>query len=111
MQKELEDKEAAEAAAKAKKKMAANARLQKQLDTWESVAAPPSELFKGNKDYGEFDATGLPTKMADGSAISNSATKKNVKAMSKYTKAHDNLKAKSGGDIAAFLADQKSQLL
>lgn len=50
---------------------------------------PPQDLFKGDAKYLEFDAEGIPTKLADGSELPKSQAKKLKKEQDKHKKLHE----------------------
>jgi len=83
--KEVEQKKKAEQA-KIEAKMEAQKREQEKL---EKAKIPPSEWFKAMKDkYTAFDASGFPTKDAEGKEITKSAVKNLRKEYDAQAKAH-----------------------
>ncbi len=58
---------------------------------------PPQELFKGDAKYVEWDAEGLPTKLADGSEVPKSQAKKLKKDWERQKKLHEEWLVKFGG--------------
>lgn len=57
-------------------------------------------MFKADAKYAEWDADGLPTKLADGSEVPKSQVKKLKKEWERQKKLHDEYLAKFGGGAA-----------
>ena len=55
----------------------------------------PQDMFRGDEKYTEWDAEGLPTKLADGSEVPKAQIKKLKKEWEKQKKLHDEYLAKS----------------
>jgi cysteinyl-tRNA synthetase len=53
-------------------------------------------MFKGDKQYQEWDADGLPVKMVDGSELSKNQLKKLRKEWEKQKKLHEEYLVKFG---------------
>ncbi|KAH8881292.1 tRNA synthetase class I catalytic domain-containing protein [Thozetella sp. PMI_491] len=87
----------AEAAAKAKQKELARLERERlEAEKLEKAKVSPQEMFKGDSKYIEWDADGLPTKLADGSEVPKSQVKKLKKEWEKQKKVHDDYLAKAG---------------
>jgi len=56
----------------------------------------PLEMFKGDAKYQEWDAEGLPVKLADGSEVPKSQVKKLKKEWERQKKLHEEYQAKFG---------------
>jgi cysteinyl-tRNA synthetase len=56
----------------------------------------PQELFKGDAKYADWDAEGVPTKLADGSEVPKSQAKKLKKDWERQKKLHEEWLAKFG---------------
>ncbi|KAK4147323.1 tRNA synthetases class I (C) catalytic domain-containing protein [Dichotomopilus funicola] len=78
------------------KEEARKAREKAEEEKWAKAKVPPQELFKGDAKYQEWDAEGLPTKLADGSEVPKSQTKKLKKDWDRQKKLHDEYLAKFG---------------
>ncbi|KAH6618294.1 tRNA synthetases class I (C) catalytic domain-containing protein [Chaetomium sp. MPI-SDFR-AT-0129] len=78
------------------KEEARKAREKAEEEKWAKAKVPPQELFKGDTKYLEWDAEGLPTKLADGSEVPKSQTKKLKKDWDRQKKLHDEYLAKFG---------------
>ncbi|KAI1340880.1 tRNA synthetases class I (C) catalytic domain-containing protein [Xylariaceae sp. FL0016] len=83
-----EEKVAKEAAKAKAKEEAKRAQEKAEQEKWEKAKVSPQDMFKGDDKYSEWDAEGLPIKMKDGSE----------KEWDRQTKAHNQWKAKFGGN-------------
>ncbi|KAK4237945.1 hypothetical protein C8A03DRAFT_44231 [Achaetomium macrosporum] len=91
------EEKAALLAEKAKlKEEARKAREKAEEEKWAKAKVPPQEMFKGDGKYQEWDAEGLPTKLADGSEVPKSQVKKLKKEWEKQKKLHEEYLAKFG---------------
>ncbi|AEO63871.1 uncharacterized protein THITE_2141877 [Thermothielavioides terrestris NRRL 8126] len=78
------------------KEEARKAREKAEEEKWAKAKVPPQEMFKGDAKYLEWDADGLPTKLADGSEVPKSQAKKLKKDWDRQKKLHDEYLAKFG---------------
>ncbi|KAK3332790.1 tRNA synthetases class I (C) catalytic domain-containing protein [Cercophora scortea] len=84
-------------AEKAKQKEEARrAREKAEEEKWAKAKVSPLEMFKGDAKYQEWDAEGLPTKLADGSEVPKSQTKKLKKEQERQKKVHEEYLVKFG---------------
>ncbi|GAA5866886.1 hypothetical protein JCM8547_003907 [Rhodosporidiobolus lusitaniae] len=72
----------------ARKAAAAAAAEAKRLERLEKGRVPPTEMFRSNPEYSEFDAQGLPTKDKDGAELPKSRGKKLLKEWQMQEKLH-----------------------
>jgi cysteinyl-tRNA synthetase len=85
------------AAQKARQKEEARlARERAEQEKWEKAKVAPETMFKGDEKYAEWDAEGLPTKMADGNELTKAATKKLKKEWDRQKRLHEEYLAKFG---------------
>ncbi|KAL0211350.1 hypothetical protein P9112_009648 [Eukaryota sp. TZLM1-RC] len=66
------------------------AALRKEAEKAEKAKIPPSEIFKQDGKYLNFDENGIPTHLADGQELTKSARKKLVKQYEQQRKLHEN---------------------
>ncbi|KAK3342577.1 tRNA synthetases class I (C) catalytic domain-containing protein [Neurospora tetraspora] len=78
------------------KEEARKAKEKAEQEKWEKAKLPPQELFKNDAKYTEFDADGLPTKLADGNDVPKAQVKKLKKEWEKQKKLHEEYLAKFG---------------
>ncbi|KAM0328800.1 hypothetical protein ACHAQA_005214 [Verticillium albo-atrum] len=78
------------------KEEAKRAKEQAEKEKWEKAKVPPTELFRSDDRYAEWDAEGLPTKLKDGTDVPKSQLKKLQKELQKQKKAHDEYVVKFG---------------
>ncbi|KAL2018614.1 hypothetical protein VTK56DRAFT_584 [Thermocarpiscus australiensis] len=78
------------------KEEARKAREKAEEEKWAKAKVPPLEMFKGDAKYREWDADGLPTKLADGSEVPKSQVKKLRKEWERQKKLHEEYLAKFG---------------
>ncbi|KXJ93317.1 cysteinyl-tRNA synthetase [Microdochium bolleyi] len=91
------DEKAAKEAEKARaKEEAKRARELAEAEKWEKAKLAPTELFKSDERYGEWDDKGMPTKLKDGSAVPKSQLKKLQKDWDRQNKAHTEWQTKFG---------------
>ncbi|KAG5484847.1 hypothetical protein LSCM4_07619 [Leishmania orientalis] len=98
-----------------KKKLANQAETKRKLvEKWRQFIYPPSDFFrrqdelrKENKYIAYDDATGLPTKTADGEEVSEKELKKLSKEQAKYAKTYDEFVSKGG---ESWLLEQEAEL-
>jgi len=92
----------AELAEKARKKEEDKLRKAKEeAEKWEKAKVRPQDMFRSDAKYAEFDADGLPTKLAaDGTEVPKSQLKKLKKEWEKQGKAYASWVAKFGGESA-----------
>lgn len=108
---EAEEKKAEDAALKLHRSLDEK---RKTLTIAEKSAVPPAGLFKSAAYkglYTEFDATGVPTKLASGEEISKSKAKDFKKDMDKQVKEFQKLEKQAGeGGIDAYLAKLRKEV-
>ena len=75
---------------------ARKAREKAEQEKWEKAKVPPQDMYKGDAKYQEWDAEGVPTKMADGSEVPKSQAKKLKKEWEKHKKLHEEYLTKFG---------------
>lgn len=111
LRKEQEDKRAAEAE-KARTKLKRSIETKtKDLQKAKENSTAPSEMYKSRTDlYSEFDEKGMPTKQANGEAMSKAQLKKLNKEVTARQKAYDKLLKESNGDIPALLAKKEADI-
>lgn len=113
---EVEQKEAEEKAKAAVRQKVQNKLNQKvkELELAEKAAIPPKDLFQNGSNkgvYGEFDAEGIPTKLANSEELSAKKRKDLVKEMAKQHKDFEKLQKQAGDTgIEAFLAKMRSEV-
>ncbi|KAK3984914.1 tRNA synthetases class I (C) catalytic domain-containing protein [Cladorrhinum sp. PSN332] len=91
------EEKAALAAEKAEQKEEARkAREKAEEEKWAKAKVPPQEMFKSDPKYQEWDAEGLPTKLADGTELPKSQGKKLKKDWDRQKKLHDEYLVKFG---------------
>ncbi|KAK4149525.1 tRNA synthetases class I (C) catalytic domain-containing protein [Chaetomidium leptoderma] len=91
------DEKAALLADKARQKEEARkAREKAEEEKWAKAKVSPLEMFKGDAKYQEWDAEGLPSKLADGSEVPKSQVKKLKKEWERQKKLHEEYLAKFG---------------
>jgi cysteinyl-tRNA synthetase len=76
--------------------IARKAREKAEEEKWAKAKVSPQDMFKGDAKYQEWDAEGLPTKLADGSEVPKSQVKKLKKEWERQKKLHDEYRAKFG---------------
>mmetsp|Transcript_82660 Transcript_82660/g.233652 ORF Transcript_82660/g.233652 Transcript_82660/m.233652 type:complete len:538 (-) Transcript_82660:49-1662(-) len=113
--KEIEEKKAAEAEAKAAKKGKEIEKARKKVADAEAAMVPPTELLKATKgaDYKAFGDDGLPTQDAKGEPVAKSALKKLKKEVDTHKKKHDKLVAeatKANMPLEAYIDDLRAKL-
>ncbi|OXV08860.1 hypothetical protein Egran_03372 [Elaphomyces granulatus] len=92
------EEKAALAAEKANQKMEAQKAKEKaEEEKWGRAKLAPQEMFKGDKQYQEWDVDGVPVKTVDGSELSKSQLKKLRKEWEKQKKLHEEYLVKFGG--------------
>ncbi|KAH6843362.1 tRNA synthetases class I (C) catalytic domain-containing protein [Chaetomium sp. MPI-CAGE-AT-0009] len=92
------DEKAALLAEKARQKEEARkAREKAEEEKWAKAKLSHKDMFKADTKYQEWDAEGLPTKLADGSEVPKSQVKKLKKEWERQKKLHEEYLAKSGG--------------
>mmetsp|Transcript_89998 Transcript_89998/g.162344 ORF Transcript_89998/g.162344 Transcript_89998/m.162344 type:complete len:865 (+) Transcript_89998:75-2669(+) len=112
---EAEQKEAEEKAKEAAQLKIRNKLDQKlkELKVAEKAAVEPASLFrKGANEglYSDFDAEGVPTKLANGEEVSPKKRKDLAKDLGKQQKDFEKLTSQAGaGGIEAFLAKMRSE--
>ena len=110
-QKEAEEK--AKAAARQKIQNKLNQKV-KELELAEKAAIPPKDLFQNGSNkgvYSEFDAEGIPTKLANAEELSAKKRKDLVKEMTKQHKDFEKLQKQAGdAGIEAFLIKMRSEV-
>ncbi|KAL2161838.1 hypothetical protein VTH06DRAFT_7622 [Thermothelomyces fergusii] len=95
------EEKAAQLAEKARQKEEARRAKEKaEEEKWAKAKIPPQEMFKGDPKYQEWDADGLPTKLADGTEVPKSQVKKLRKEWERQAKLHEEYRAKFGIDKA-----------
>ncbi|KAK3315770.1 tRNA synthetases class I (C) catalytic domain-containing protein [Apodospora peruviana] len=77
------------------KEEARKAREKAEQEKLAKAKMPPQAMFKGDAKYLEWDAEGLPTKMADGCEVPKSQQKKLKKEWEKQKKLHEEYLAKA----------------
>lgn len=113
---EVEQKEAEEKAKAAVRQKIQNKLNQKvkELELGEKAAIPPKDLFQNGSNkgvYGEFDAEGIPTKLANSEELSAKKRKDLVKEMAKQHKDFEKLQKQAGdAGIEAFLTKMRSEV-
>ncbi|KAK0708022.1 tRNA synthetases class I (C) catalytic domain-containing protein [Lasiosphaeris hirsuta] len=91
------EEKAALLAEKAKQKEEARkARAKADEEKWAKAKIPPQEIFKSDAKYQDWDAEGLPTKLADGSEVPKSQVKKLKKDWDRQKKLHEEYLSKFG---------------
>ncbi|KAN0066922.1 tRNA synthetases class I (C) catalytic domain containing protein [Elaphomyces granulatus] len=91
------EEKAASAAEKANQKMEAQKAKEKaEEEKWGRAKLAPQEMFKGDKQYQEWDVDGVPVKTVDGSELSKSQLKKLRKEWEKQKKLHEEYLVKFG---------------
>lgn len=91
------EEKAALAAEKANQKMEAQKAKEKaEEEKWGRAKLAPQEMFKGDKQYQEWDVDGVPVKTVDGSELSKSQLKKLRKEWEKQKKLHEEYLVKFG---------------
>lgn len=75
---------------------ARKAKEKAEQEKWAKAKVPPQDLFKGDSKYQEWDADGVPTKLADGNELPKSQAKKLRKEWEKHKKVHEEYLAKFG---------------
>ncbi|KAG7285787.1 hypothetical protein NEMBOFW57_008081 [Staphylotrichum longicolle] len=91
------EEKAAQLAEKARQKEEARkAREKAEEEKWAKAKVSPLEMFKGDAKYQEWDAEGLPVKLADGSEVPKSQVKKLKKEWERQKKLHEEYLAKFG---------------
>ncbi|KAI1322526.1 tRNA synthetases class I (C) catalytic domain-containing protein [Xylariaceae sp. FL0255] len=91
------EEKAAKEAEKARAKEAAKiAREKAETEKWEKAKMSPEEVFKNDERFSDWDATGLPTKLKDGSEVTKSMKKKLQKDLERQDKLHKEYKTKFG---------------
>ncbi|KAK4107846.1 hypothetical protein N656DRAFT_792911 [Canariomyces notabilis] len=91
------EEKAAQLAEKARQKEEARkAREKAEEEKWAKAKVPPQEMFKGDPKYQDWDADGLPSKLADGSEVPKSQVKKLKKEWDRQKKLHEEYLAKFG---------------
>ncbi|KAK4096077.1 hypothetical protein N658DRAFT_436872 [Parathielavia hyrcaniae] len=78
------------------KEEARKAREKAEEEKWAKAKVAPLDMFKGDAKYQEWDAEGLPTKLADGNEVPKSQVKKLRKEWERQKKLHDEFLAKFG---------------
>jgi len=92
-----EEKAALAAERVRQKEEARLAKARAEADKWEKAKVPPGELFRGDARYAEWDADGVPTRLADGGGeVPKSQVKKLRKDWERQKKAHDEWLARGG---------------
>ncbi|KAK4221503.1 tRNA synthetases class I (C) catalytic domain-containing protein [Podospora fimiseda] len=92
------EEKAALAAEKVKQKEEARkAREKAEEEKWAKAKVSPQEMFKNDPKYQDWDADGLPTKLADGTELPKSQSKKLKKDWDRQKKLHDEYLVKFGG--------------
>jgi len=76
--------------------VARKAREKAEEEKWAKAKVPPQDLFKGDAKYQEWDADGLPTKLADGNEVPKNQVKKLKKDWERQKKLHDEYLVKFG---------------
>lgn len=84
-----EEKMAKEAEKARAKEEAKRKKEEAEREKWAKAQVQPTEMFKGDERFGEWDAEGMPTKMKDGSEVPKSQTKKLRKEWEKQKKLHE----------------------
>ncbi|KAK3361625.1 tRNA synthetases class I (C) catalytic domain-containing protein [Lasiosphaeria ovina] len=78
------------------KEEARKAREKADEEKWAKAKVTPQDLFRSDAKYQEWDAQGLPTKLADGNAVPKSQIKKLTKEWEKQKKLHEEYLTKFG---------------
>jgi cysteinyl-tRNA synthetase len=65
-------------------------------EKWEKAKLAPQDMFKEDKKYREWDADGIPSKLADGNELPKNQLKKLKKEWEKQKKQHEDYLAKFG---------------
>jgi len=76
--------------------VARKAREKAEEEKWAKAKVPPQDLFRGDAKYQEWDADGLPTKLADGNEVPKNQVKKLKKDWERQKKLHDEYLVKFG---------------
>lgn len=92
------EEKAAAAAEKARlKEEAQRAREAAEKEKWAKAKLPPQDLYRHNTaDFSAWDADGLPTKLADGSDVPKTQTKRLKKEWDRQKKLHESYLEKFG---------------
>ncbi|CAE7195594.1 CysRS [Symbiodinium natans] len=113
---EAEQKEAEEKAKEAAQQKIRNKldQKEKELRVAEKAAVAPKDLFQNGSNkgvYAEFDAEGVPTKLASGEEVSAKKKKDLAKELAKQQKDFEKLQKQAGeAGIDAFLAKMRSEV-
>jgi len=91
-----EEKAALVAERARQKEEARKAREKAEEEKWQKAKLSPQDMFKADEKYQEWDADGMPTKMADGSEVPKSQLKKLKKESDRQKKLHEEYLAKFG---------------
>ncbi|KAK3693246.1 tRNA synthetases class I (C) catalytic domain-containing protein [Podospora appendiculata] len=91
-----EEKSALLAEKAKQKEEARRAREKAEEEKWAKAKVSPLDMFKGDAKYLEWDAEGLPTKLADGSEVPKSQAKKLKKEQDRQKKVHEEYLVKFG---------------
>lgn len=76
--------------------IARKAREKAEEEKWAKAKVAPQDMFKGDAKYAEWDADGLPTRLADGGEVPKSQGKKLRKDWERQKKLHDEYRARFG---------------
>eukprot|EP00931_Biecheleriopsis_adriatica_P102302 TRINITY_DN77290_c0_g1_i1.p1 TRINITY_DN77290_c0_g1~~TRINITY_DN77290_c0_g1_i1.p1 ORF type:complete len:866 (+),score=255.44 TRINITY_DN77290_c0_g1_i1:117-2714(+) len=110
-QKEAEEKAREAAAAKVRNKL--DQKL-KELKVAEKSSVEPKDLFRSGANsglYSEFDADGVPTKLASGEEVSAKKKKDYAKELAKQQKDFEKLQKQAGeAGIDAYLSKMRSEV-
>jgi cysteinyl-tRNA synthetase len=79
------------------KPTARKAREKADEEKWAKAKLSHKDMFKADAKYQEWDADGLPSKLADGSEVPKSQVKKLKKEWERQKKLHEEYLAKFGG--------------
>ena len=92
------EEKAAAAAEKARlKEEAQRAREKAEEEKWAKAKVPPQDLYRNNTaDFSAWDADGLPTKLADGSDVPKTQSKRLKKEWDRQKKLHESYLEKFG---------------
>lgn len=112
MVREAQEAEEKQAEAKAQKIIRSLDEKKKTLTIAEKNAVAPADVYRNQKDlYTEFDASGVPTKLASGEEISKSKAKDFTKGMATQTKEFEKLKKQAGElGIDGYLAKLRKEV-
>ena len=91
-----EEKAALVAEKARQKEEARKAKEKADQEKWEKAKLAPQDMFKEDKKYQEWDADGIPTKLADGSDLPKSQQKKLKKDWDRQKKLHQEYQTKFG---------------